>query len=109
MNYITLNAQKVLDACNLYLNRRSERIHQKREEMIEKTMNGFFGAKTREKAIERLDNEDPFSPWHRVAIKGMASAELVEELKSLAVVAVDNDTPVNLDSKTAHILEDYFV
>lgn len=107
MSYITINAELVLNACNAFIDARNKRIEAKREAMIEKTIKNSFFNKTREKAIEQLESEDIFSPWHRLNIRSN-SLNTVEELKSLAVIGVKNNSPVNMDANAADILNEYF-
>ncbi len=109
MTYTELPAYPVIVACDKYLDKRFERIEREREELIQKKMNRWlFPIKTREKAIKALDDGYWNSAWNRIEARGLFDAQDVENIRSLAVIALKNDANVRLDTDAVYLLKNFF-
>lgn len=86
MSYAEIDAKRVRDACNAYLERRNNRIEQEKEALIQDEMKcGWFGrTKTRDQAIHSLKNEGWTGEWFAIELTGSVPADRVKSLLSLA-------------------------
>ena len=91
MSYIQMPAPQVRQLCQEYIARREARINAEREPCIQAAMKpGWWGlrpARTREQAIEYLQNSDQWSEYHMAELTGIAYYDRVLKLKALAELA----------------------
>lgn len=101
MSYIQLPARRVVELCDEYIQRRNERIAQDREPCIQKAMKprfwGLLPARTREQAIEHLQEYGMWSDYCLADLTGGAQYEKVLKLQSLAELAGDGTVFVDDD------------
>lgn len=111
MSYSEIPADKVLKACEGYLENRDRHIRKVKEEHIQSAMRPWrflgmtFGGRDREAAIKYLEQQQ-WSEYHMIEIQGGRWARQVEELRALC--QVPGTKTVKLSAEDAHLLRRYF-
>jgi len=103
-------AAVVQTACRLYILNRKEHIKAVREEAIERAMSrrwfGILGSRTREQAIDYLEN-DHWNEYNLVVLRRSRDYECVRGLLSIASIKAP-DQDIFLTSEDCLILDEYF-
>lgn len=100
-----ISASLVLEACDRYLAARQAYVDERTEVLVQKEMSRtFFAAKTREKALERLEEAIRDIKW----VGGYWPA-CVRQIKTLAITSLkQGDGYVKLTTDDANLLEGYW-
>ncbi len=109
MSTAELHADKVVGACEKWLEERKEWRNSLREEAIKKVMNRFlFKPKTRKQAEEIVDYPDAGFPPDHLWRGGRWDAE-IENLLTAAQTAKEHGTGIlNVDESSINALKEYF-
>lgn len=113
MSHTTVDAEKVLAACDSYLKQREELIEKRRAEMVEKARRPLWRRILRlhpiseERARRRLAG-DTWSSYNLIDLWAGREFSQVKELRSLAIVSIAALKPVTLDDEHAYILENHW-
>jgi hypothetical protein len=109
MNQRILPIDKVRNACNSYLQKRTESMKQLQEPYIQKEMKGgwFRKPKTRSEAIESLYG-DLWSKYNMLQLNHDWHTQKVNELVALCQTTYNKEAEViMIDSETVYILRKY--
>lgn len=100
-SFAQISADKVLKACDAYLEARETRITTSIKELIDAEMNRrFFPAKTEEIAYSRLKEDILY-----IRIGGAFWARAITELRELAAIS---DGPVYVSAEDVYTLREYW-
>ena len=106
MTYAEVNKVDVEQACERLIQRFELEIGAKREKMIQdRCHSGWFFPRARQEAVEWLDRQERFHPWHMTGFELRCKTSRARELLSLAKVAT---SVVRLSAEDASLLQPFW-